>query len=392
MRKRGSFADPSEPNFSGYYLKGTFKRRHEAGKRGLPPGFREGKSKSMSSYMNNPERFGYYSKYTRHSHTPGPEALRERLRGYRAGKAAGEAKKFGPMRQGMKRGMRRGTVKGRRQMIAPALGLAAATGLGGYAMGKVLGKRKAMREAAAKQQQTKTATMDKESLFLNAPHRQRVMLEEMKKRKEKKMKKKAAGPGCPDKPMGPARGPRDKTGPHNPLLKKKLEAMKKSEKKASIDDEFARDLNQMVGLETETERDWQRPDVRVEGQATDRIDEHFLGWMRERADDDVVKTASTSEARKILAKGKVKEVGEYLRKVRRRHLAAGAAAGGAAGLVGGVALGRATKKAPAGAPDTGVKAPGGQVKQAGVVENPENLDLMSRIRKAAENQFKSRDV
>lgn len=205
--------------------------------------------------------------------------------------------------------------------------------------------------------------MKKKALFLNIPHRQQVMLEAAEK----------ARAGCPDKPAGPATGPRDRTGPHNPLLKR-LEEMKK---KSSVDERFAADLHQVVGLDVpEADPDWQRPDVRVAGQATDRIDDHLVDWMRERADEDVVKEASgvgdatkllQNVARKALIKGDDAVAKGFL---RSQQLKGAAKALGATAALGGAVYGghRLAKK-------------------AAVIENPENLKLIDLIRAKSEKLF-----
>jgi hypothetical protein len=177
------------------------------------------------------------------------------------------------------------------------------------------------------------------------------------------------------------------------FLPKAKKKDKDCEKKAGIDDAFGRDLRQIVGIESEAESDWQRPDVSVQGQATDRIDDHFLGWMGDKADEDVVKEATLGGQIGQAAKkagGKVEVALRKAKKVVKKNPGVVAGAG-AAGLTAGSILGRMSKKTPAPAPvtppDTGVKVPDGQVKQAGVVENQENLDLMTKLRKAAGEKF-----
>ena len=56
-----------------------------------------------------------------------------------------------------------------------------------------------------------------------------------------------------------------------------------------IDEDFMRELVQEVGIKTAGE--FERPDVKIPDQVEDAIDEHYLGWMRERSEDDVVKEA-----------------------------------------------------------------------------------------------------
>ena len=69
-------------------------------------------------------------------------------------------------------------------------------------------------------------------------------------------------------------------------------AQGKMKKNASLDDQFDSDMRQIVGVEPGIkEAGWDRPDVSVENQITDRIDDHYLGWMQNKSDEDVVKIA-----------------------------------------------------------------------------------------------------
>ena len=368
-----TFADPAKPYLGSRpdMLRSSFSRRKGSGKGGTP------------SYLR-----GSYGK-SRLGADPmvggGAEALRQRLRGAKMGKKVEKAKSsseaFSKMRTAMKRGKRSGLLKGRRQMIAPALGLAGATGLGSYALGKALGKRNVTVNVQNQPKpEAKQASLTPE-MAANAA----------KVKAAQDPKKKGA-----EKPDLGAPG----------------------KKQAAIDDDFARDLNQMVGIDApEARSDWQHPDVSVQGQATDRIDDHFLGWMREKAGEDVVKEAAfvvdprgaatkTPDmallAARRRAKSRVKTVGKQTFKGKAKTLLSKAknaadmkrmrrvAAPAAVGVAGGMLLSKLMQKKqkPAPAPDTGVKTQDGQVKQAGVIENQENLDLMAKIRKAASDQFK----
>jgi hypothetical protein len=67
-------------------------------------------------------------------------------------------------------------------------------------------------------------------------------------------------------------------------------------KEASADDLFAAELCQAVGLDVpEAYVDFQRPQVKIAGSASDAIDNHFRGWMEKKAGEDVVKVASDDE-------------------------------------------------------------------------------------------------
>jgi hypothetical protein len=178
-------------------------------------------------------------------------------------------------------------------------------------------------------------------------------------------------------------------------------------KTASLDDKFAADLHQAVGIDVPSaDADWQRPDVRVADQTNDRIDDHYLAWMREQADKDVVKESAdlgellgkAHEAYKHGLVGGKKAADAAARQVLKSKLRMEQLKGGAKALGGAAALGGATyggyrlakrrqKAAAVETPDTGVHAGAGVEKQAGVIENPENLALIDRIRKQSEKLF-----
>jgi len=180
---------------------------------------------------------------------------------------------------------------------------------------------------------------------------------------------------------------------------------KDDEKKASLDDKFAADLHQAVGIDVpEADPKWHRPDVSVEGQTNDRIDDHYLAWMREQADQDVVKEAKpdwkniihqahSAASNTVSDKNALKEALRVLRShgaLRGEQIRGGAKAlGGAAALgsaaYGGYRLAKGRQKAASA--DTGVHAGEGVEKQAGVIENPENLALIDRIRRQSERLF-----
>jgi hypothetical protein len=155
-----------------------------------------------------------------------------------------------------------------------------------------------------------------------------------------------------------------------------------AEKKASIDDEFNADMRQIVGAEAEhAQPDFDRPDVSVEGQTTDRIDDHFLSWMQDKADEDVVKEAiSIEDAHRLASKGTADEIMAAGKKAGRKGAVKGAL--GAAGLI---AAGVGAKKLMDKKKDGEKKAE--LDKEAGVQQNPENLDLLARIRKSAEQKY-----
>ena len=160
-------------------------------------------------------------------------------------------------------------------------------------------------------------------------------------------------------------------------------AKKKLEKKSSLDERFAGELHQAVGLDVpETEADFQRPDVNVDGQTTDAIDDHYLGWMQGKADEDVVKEAMSAEdiARDILSSGKVREGAKVINKAVRDAALKGAAVTAGVGAVGaaGAHMGRKS---------TGVSDPRDMGKQAAMTENPENLDLIAKLRQKSEKLF-----
>lgn len=150
---------------------------------------------------------------------------------------------------------------------------------------------------------------------------------------------------------------------------------KRMKKKAApdIDTQFTNDLHQVVGLETPVDDPkWQRPDVSVEGQCEDRIDEHYLAWMRERAGDDVVKEASLKDEARKIPNPSIKNIAKALRNAQLKG--AGKALGAAAALTAGGAAGYHLAKRK-------------QDKTAGVIENPENLRLIERLRSKSEKLF-----
>jgi hypothetical protein len=167
----------------------------------------------------------------------------------------------------------------------------------------------------------------------------------------------------------------------------------KSSKEASADEVFAAELCQAVGLDVpEAYVDFQRPQVKIAGSASDAIDNHFQSWMEKKAGEDVVKVASEGEdegsecsmdhsklkpgtkckkcgemCKEASAKSQTsKEVGDMVSRLTRRHAAAAAGISTASGL-GGYYLGK--KK--------------GQKKTAGVIEHDENLDLLAKIKARA---------
>jgi hypothetical protein len=151
-------------------------------------------------------------------------------------------------------------------------------------------------------------------------------------------------------------------------------------KKASLDEGFARDLHQLVGLDVPDARDdWQRPDVKVAGQVADRIDDAYVQWMRAHADADVVKEAGVKERIKGFFG---KHVQEATKKTLLEKIKGSGKTVGKAGLLAGGAYG---------AYRLGKHVAGKQhEKNAAVIENDENLDLVARIRRAA--QSKCRDA
>ena len=165
---------------------------------------------------------------------------------------------------------------------------------------------------------------------------------------------------------------------------------KVTEKKASIDEEFEADMRQIVGAEAaEDSPNFDRPDVKIAGQTTDAIDDHFIGWMEDKADEDVVKEAGFLDdlANSVANPGNAVTVRKAVGKASRRGAATGALATLAAGGVaaGGLAAYKAGKKRGAKKKDDGEKQ-AELDKEAGVTENPENLDLLARIRRSAQQQ------
>ena len=132
-------------------------------------------------------------------------------------------------------------------------------------------------------------------------------------------------------------------------------------KKASLDDQFDSDMRQIVGVEPGIkEAGWDRPDVSVENQITDRIDDHYLGWMQNKSDEDVVKIPASP------AKLQEEAIAFALnpKKMKRIIGAKGALAGSAltaAGIIG------------------GHKALKSRKKTAGVIANAENDELLERL-------------
>lgn len=170
---------------------------------------------------------------------------------------------------------------------------------------------------------------------------------------------------------------------------KKKETDDKDEKKeASLDVKFAADLHQVVGLDVpEADPRWERPDVGVEGQTTDRIDDHFLSWMRAKNDEDVVKEASNplADVQNLMRSGK--NTAEDLAGLIGKHARAGKVKGALGALAATAALGGAAygghqiakhhfrKKLHA--LMTGEKT-------AAIVADPENDELLARLRRRAQ--------
>jgi len=139
------------------------------------------------------------------------------------------------------------------------------------------------------------------------------------------------------------------------------------------------ELRQPVGIEPPA--DWQKPDVRVEGQTTDMIDDSYLRWMREKADEDRVKVAVSNEdiARSLVSNPTIENMAKAL---KSRHLK-GQLAGAAKALVGTGALAGAAYGGHRLAKRTGVQDPNDQYKQAAFVENPDNVSLLEKLRQKA---------
>lgn len=118
--------------------------------------------------------------------------------------------------------------------------------------------------------------------------------------------------------------------------------------------------------------EYQRPDVNVPGQVNDRIDDHYVAWMRERADEDVVKTASAVDeivkATRFATTGPGLSDAEKVikKKLLHSHLK-GLGLGTALG-VGGLGAGMAVMK-----------------KKAAIITCPENEELLARIRRLAQD-------
>ena len=165
-----------------------------------------------------------------------------------------------------------------------------------------------------------------------------------------------------------------KTGkPRNQLSMKEInESYNALHKKAS--DESV-DLYSAVGVHApEGEPDAERPDVSVADQTNDRIDDHFVGWLQERADEDVVKIAGSSMQDVLnVAAGGPARLDKMMGKSRNKGLAIGAAAT-AATLATGTALYSAFQKRMANK---------GVAKTAAMQENDENMDLIARLKKRA---------
>jgi hypothetical protein len=173
-------------------------------------------------------------------------------------------------------------------------------------------------------------------------------------------------------------------------------------KEAGLDARFTRDLCQAVGVDVpEARPDFQRPDVHVDGRVEDRIDDHYLAWMREHADHDVVKVATKFKpagrlaqiARNITQQHEVEPALKALRSEGRRGAAKGAL--GALGVAG-TALG--LKKLH----DDGKRRGAAGVydqedgeKMAAINADPENAELLARVQKRAKEtmiQVGSEDV
>lgn len=153
-------------------------------------------------------------------------------------------------------------------------------------------------------------------------------------------------------------------------IKKRAKRLGIGQKQAALDAGFDADMRQVVGLDVSDARDdFERPDVKVAGQVNDAIDDHYLGWMREKADEDVVKEAGQAEDLARLASRESTHVSsEAIRSALRRSTAKGAAGTAAASaLLAGTYL--AGKKR-------------GQ-KTAAVNQDLENEDLLARIRRSA---------
>lgn len=141
-------------------------------------------------------------------------------------------------------------------------------------------------------------------------------------------------------------------------------------KEASLDEQFSRDLSQVVGVDVpEADPDFQRPNVKIAGQVEDAIDMHYIRWMHERADEDVVKLAGMKEHVRNIVRGTSEDKAV---KVLKKYLAAAAGGGAVVGSGTTAAVMHAKQKK--------------REKTAGVVENPENLDLLARVRRAAAAQ------
>jgi hypothetical protein len=183
-------------------------------------------------------------------------------------------------------------------------------------------------------------------------------------------------PNAPDKSVG-AKSKDDvkKEASMKPLTSKLLSKIAKPvdqppEAKNTIDDDFNADMAQVVGMDVpELKSDFERPDVKLAGMAEDAIDMGYIGWMAKKASDDVVKEAiSVKDAKKLYASGSVKDIVEAGKKAGRSGAGKGALA--ATGVI---------------AAGVGAKKLHDKVtKTAGVIENPENLDLLGRIRKSAQ--------
>ena len=139
-------------------------------------------------------------------------------------------------------------------------------------------------------------------------------------------------------------------------------------KKASIDEEFDSDLRQIVGADSaESVPDFERPCVKVAGQTTDLIDDAYVSWMREQADEDLVKAASSMNLARSVSYPTTKNIADAIDKGKRGAAVKGAL--GAMAVLGTAALAHKLVK--------------GRTKTAGVIENPENKDLLARIRAKA---------
>lgn len=137
----------------------------------------------------------------------------------------------------------------------------------------------------------------------------------------------------------------------------------------------------------EKKAEWQRPDVHVAGQTTDRIDDHLVAWMRAKADEGVVKTSADKNWQRVAFEAHRAATGgrdpkkAFINKLREHGVFRGEQLkGGLKALAATTALG-ATLHLGKKLSDRGHK------KQAAVIECEENLALIDRIRRASEKLF-----